>query len=471
MSLVADTVIRAGLVPDYEAGSLLAAAVAITDGKISAVVPSSDEAAVAELCEGASEVVDAGGHVVSPGFVDVHMHEEDLSESDDYGIGLLMARMGVTTCVAGNCGQSPQTFGRFSGWVASKGGAPVNYVLLAGYNDYRHAQGLGTYDAATPDQARAAAALVREQVEQGCAGVSFGLEYDPGISTAEMTSAVASVADLDPFVSIHFRADCADALASLEEMAALSRETGVRVEVSHLSSLAGYGYMDGALDFIAREMAENPLFGFDTYPYTAFSTGIGSAVFDVDWRAKWGCDYDAVQFLYPPYRGMRATRETYEEVRAAHPEQNVVCFAMREPEIEAAIASPLSLVCSDGGVYGGEAHPRAAGTFPRVIARYVRGTGSLTLVGALEKMTLRAARRLGLDARKGSVEVGKDADLVVFDPETIADGSTFMDPLAPPVGIDRVVVGGVTVVEGGRDTGRMGGAVISRSELRPAARD
>lgn len=465
MSRAADTVILAGLVPDYEAGSLLEAAVAVSDGKVSAVVPSADEAAVAALAEGAAEVVDARGHVVAPGFIDLHMHEEDLAEGERWGIGRLMARMGVTTCVGGNCGQSPQTFGRFAGWVASQGGAPVNYVLLAGYNDYRHTLGLGTYDAATTAQARAAAALVREQVEAGCAGVSFGLEYDPGISTAEMTSAVAAVADLDPFVSIHFRADCADAVASLKEMAALSRETGVRVEVSHLSSLAGYGYMDEALAFLAREMAENPRLGFDTYPYTAFSTGIGSAVFDVDWRAKWGCDYDAVQFLYPPHRGERATRETYEEVRAAHPEQNVVCFAMREPEIEAAIASPLSLVCSDGGVYGGEAHPRAAGTFPRVIARYVRGTGSLTLVGALEKMTLRAAERIGLAGRKGSVEVGKDADLVIFDPETIADGSTFLDPLAPPVGIDRVMVAGVTVVDGGRDTGRLAGRVLARTDL------
>jgi N-acyl-D-amino-acid deacylase len=245
-------------------------------------------------------------------------------------------------------------------------------------------------------------------------------------------------------------------------MAEVSRRAGVRVEVSHLSSLAGYGYMDEALDFIAREEEENPLFCFDTYPYTAFGTTIGSAVFDVDWRAKWGCGYDAVQFLYPPLKGQRATKETYEQVRREHPEQSVVCFAMRDDEIEAALASPLGLICSDGGVYEGECHPRAAGTFPRVLAEYVRRRGSLTLMQALEKMTLRAARRIGLADRKGSLEVGKDADIVIFDPDTIADGSTFDDPTAPPTGIDRVIVGGVTVEEDGRDAEALPGRLLAR---------
>ena len=452
-----------GKVPDFASDTFSSAALFVSDGRIQELIDADNSARIDQLMREASEVIDAQGQVVAPGFIDVHMHEENLAETSEYGIGKLMAHMGVTTCVAGNCGESPQDFETFSQWVASKGGAPVNYLILAGYNSYRRTLGLGVYDKASPEQRHQATELVRKQVEAGCWGVSFGLEYDPGISEEEMVEAVSAVADLDPFVSIHFRADCADALASLEEMARLSRTTHVRVQASHLSSLAGYGYMDEALAFIEKEMAENPLFGYDTYPYTAFSTGIGSAVFDVDWRAKWGCGYDAIRFLYPPYRGQRATRETYEEVRAQHPEQNVVCFAMREPEIEAAIVNPLGLVCSDGGVYAGEAHPRAAGSFPRVIARYVRGTKSLTLMQALKKMSLQAAKRLGLDATKGSIAPGKDADLIIFDPETIEDCSTFDEPLLAPAGIDRVFVGGKTVVQNGVDTGNLSGKIVAHA--------
>ncbi len=459
-----DTVIVSGLVPNYEAGDLLAAAVAINGGKITQVVPSTDEQAVADLAANASEVIDAKGHVVAPGFIDIHMHEEDLDDTKEYAIGRLMARMGVTTGICGNCGESPQPIEKFRSWVESQGGAPMNYVVLAGYNDYRRLQGPGPYDGATEEQQQAARKLVREQIEAGCWGVSFGLEYDPGITTEEMHAALAQIRDLDPFVSIHFRADCEDAPDSIREMAELSRAAGVRVEVSHLSSLAGYGYMDEALELIEAEHAANPRFTYDTYPYTAFSTGIGTAVFDVDWRTKWGCDYDAIQFLYPPYRGQRATKETYEQVRREHPEQNVVCFAMRAEEISAALANPLGLVCSDGGVYEGECHPRAAGTFPRFLGRYVRDEKIMGLVEALEKITLKPAQRIGLDGCKGTVEVGKDADLVIFDPQEICDRSTFDDPAVPPVGIDRVMVAGRSVVVDGHDTDELPGGILDRAD-------
>ena len=457
-----NTVIRAGLVPDYEAGALLAAAVAISDGKVTEVVPEGDGSRVRELCEGADEVIDARGRVVAPGFIDIHMHEENLADGDAFTISRLMARMGVTTGVCGNCGISPQGIADMRSWVASRGGAPMDYVVLSGYNSARHTQGLGFYDAVSPEQAAAARAIVRSEVEAGCWGVSFGLEYDPGITYDEMLAAVRDVAAVDPFVSIHFRADCEDAVDSIREMARLSREAGVRVQVSHLSSLAGYGYMSQALDAIHVEHDLNSLFSFDTYPYAAFSTSIGSAVFDVDWRAKWGCGYDAVRFLYPPHKGERATRETYEAVRAKHPDQNVVCFAMRDPEIEAALADPLGTVCSDGGVYEGECHPRAAGTFPRFLGRYVRERKTMGLVEALEKITLAPARRVGLDGRKGRVAPGYDADIVIFDPDTIMDGATFDEPTLPPVGIDRVMLRGRTVVLDGVDTESLPGCVLAR---------
>lgn len=464
-----DTVITGGIVPDFKTGELMPASVLISKEKIAAVVPASDARATDQLVRSAAEVIDAAGHVVSPGFIDPLMHEENLFDTGEYVIGHYMARMGVTTCLCGNCGESPQPIKKFAAWVASKGGAPTNYLALAGYNTYRRMQRLRAHDQASEVQQRAIRRLIRHEIQDGCAGVSFGLECDPGISTDEMTAAVRAVADLHPFVSVHFRADCEGAMASLREMAQLSRDTGVSVEVSHLSSLAGYGYMSEALDFIHREMEENPLFGFDAFPYTTFCTELDSAVFDDDWQSKWGSSYEAIQFLRPPYKGWRARQHTFEEMRAKDPHQPVACFAMKPKEIEAAIADPLGLICSDSGVREGRCHPGTAGAFPRVFSRYVRGTGSLSLMEALEKLTVKAARRIGIDGFKGSIEPGKDADIVIFDPETIADGSTYEEPELPPVGIDRVMVSGVTVVQNGHDTRDLPGRLIRRdgTEVKP----
>lgn len=457
-----DTVITGGVVPDFKTGKLMPASVIISNGKIAAVVPEPDTLATEQLFRNAAEVIDAAGHVVSPGFIDPLIHEENLFETGEYVIGRYMARMGVTTCLCGNCGESPQPVKKLAAWIASKGGAPTNYLVLAGYNTYRRAQRLHAHDQASEVQQRAVRRIIQHEIQDGCAGVSFGLEHDPGISTDEMTAAVRAVADLDPFVSVHFRADGEGALASLKEMAQLSRDTGVPVEVSHLSSLAGYGHMSGALDFIHREMEENPLFGFDTVPYTTFCTELDSAVFDADWQTKWGCGYEAIQFLRPPYKGWRARQKTFEEMREKDPHQPVACFALKPKEIEAAVADPLGLICSDGGVRGGRCHPRTTGAFPRVFSRYVRGTGSLSLMEALEKMTIRAARRIGIDGFKGSIEPGKDADIVIFDPDAIADQSTYEEPELPPVGIDRVMVSGVTVVRDDHDTRDLPGRLIRR---------
>lgn len=451
-----DTLIAAGLVPNYEVGTFVRADIAISDGKVVAVGERASAMA-------ADEVIDAHGLVVSPGFIDIHMHEEDVARDADYGIGRAMARMGVTTCVCGNCGVSPQGIDALSEWVGAHGGAPTNYVVLTGYNDFRHTQGLGFYDDATPAQRSAAQELVRKELEAGSWGVSFGLEYDPGITYEEMRDAVLAVADHDPFVSIHFRQDCEGAVESIREMAQLSRDTGCRVQVSHLSSLAAYGYMDDALAELHAEMDANPRFGFDTYPYEAFSTSIGSAVFDVDWRAKWDRDYDSILVLHGPHAGERATKEIYDDLRANDPDQHVVCFALHADEIEEALADPRGLVCSDGGIYEGTGHPRCAGTFPRFLGRYVRERGTMGLLPALEKITRKAAERIGLDDRKGSLEPGKDADLVIFDPATILDGATFEDPTAPPTGIERVMVAGRTVILDSVETGERPGRVLRRA--------
>lgn len=451
-----DTLIVGGSYPDFGTGALERAEIALSGGRIAALLPPGSRPR-------AARTLDAGGMVVSPGFLDLHMHEETFAQGRDYDISRYMALQGVTTCVGGNCGQQSRPLAEFRAILEEKGGAPVNYLMLAGYNSLREEEGLGWYDAAPQDVRGRIQAKVERELEAGAWGVSFGLEYAPGISTEEMTQAVEAVKGYDPFVPIHFRADCEGCLPSLKEMAKLSRDTGCRVQVSHLSSLAGTARnMPASLAFLEQEIGENPRFGYDTYPYAAFCTGIGTAVFDGDWREKWGVDYDAILLLHPPYTGQRCTRELFETVRREDPEANVVVFAMEEEGIRAAVAHPAGLIGSDGLWGGALSHPRMAGTFPRILGKYVREEGALTLMEALDKMTRRAALRMGLRG-KGEIRPGMDADLTVFDPAVIADGPAFTDITIPNRGIHAVLVNGVAVVEAGKETGALPGRYLAPS--------
>ena len=150
-------------------------------------------------------------------------------------------------------------------------------------------------------------------------------------------------------------------------------------------------------------------------------------------------------------------------MRRETPEARVVAFAMDEESIRAAVAHPAGLLGSDGVITDGAGHPRAAGTFPRILGKYVREEKALTLMEALDKMTRRAAGRVGLPA-KGQIRAGMDADLVIFDPDTIADGAEFTDITLPNRGIDAVFIAGETVMEQGILTGALPGRFLSRKE-------
>lgn len=454
---VFDTVIIGGVYPDFESGTLVPGNIAISDGKIAAV-----------LSPGASfsakQTIDAKGHVVSPGFIDLHMHEEDfLQEELSYNSALYMIKMGVTTAVGGNCGVAEHRYADFKSMVDQLGGSPVNYILQTGYNSLREKAGIGWYDGAPADKRLAIQKIIKEEIAAGSWGVSFGLEYAPGITYDEMLEAVRAIQETDPFVSIHYRGDCELCMSSLKEMAQLSRDTGCRVQISHLSSLGGPGHnMKECLDFLESEMDANPKLGYDTYPYTAFCTGIGTAAFDGDWRTRWGVGYDIIMLLHDPYCGVRCDKELYEKVRRETPKVNVVAFAMDDDSIRQAVAHPMGLLGSDGILSNGkEGHPRIAGTFPRILGQYVREEKALTLMDALDKITHRAAERIGVPG-KGQIKVGYDADITIFDPDTIIDGPDFTDLSIPNKGIDYVLISGNIAVQDNTVTPTWYGKVIDR---------
>ena len=178
----------------------------------------------------------------------------------------------------------------------------------------------------------------------------------------------------------------------------------------------------------------------DCYPYYAFSTAIGSTTYDEGWLERYHCGYDVVELCEGRYKGRRCTREIFEEVRRDWPECLTVCYVMQESDVDMALRHPGVMLGSDGIMNGGQGHPRAAGSFPRLLAQFVR-TGKLSLYEAVRMMTAMPADKLGL-SNKGSLQVGADADVVIFDPDRVRDHATFDQPTSPGEGIDYVFIGG-----------------------------
>ena len=213
-----------------------------------------------------------------------------------------------------------------------------------------------------------------------------------------------------------------------------------------------------ALELINSAMETDPGLDYDTYPYNAFSCSIGSTVFDEGCLENWGRDYSDILLTGEPYRYVRCTEEIFRDARENHPAMLAVAFSMREEEIRLAVKNRRGIIASDGLLRGGSGHPRAAGTFPRVLGRYVREAGELSLMEALRKMTLAPADRLRL-FQKGRIRLDCDADITVFDPKTIIDRADFGD-LEPPEGIEYVLIGGEVAMEKGRAVNRRLGRFI-----------
>ena len=224
-----DLLIVSGRVPDFEHNTWRTGPVAVQDGKIVAV---GDEVRSTE----ARTVIDAAGKIVSPGFIDIHMHEEDfLNDGAHFEISVLMRNMGVTTAVGGNCGIHAQPIKAFREAAERLGGLPIHYYMLTGYNTFREELGLGCYDTATEDQIKHMTNRVIQEIRDGAKGVSFGGEYDPGISSEEILRVLAALDD-QILVSMHYRTDAMKDFSALHEMIELAERSGKKFQISHLSS-------------------------------------------------------------------------------------------------------------------------------------------------------------------------------------------------------------------------------------------
>lgn len=404
----------------------------LEDGRVSAVT---------EEYPSADRVIDAAGKVVAPGFIDIHMHEDPVKEGHiELCIFNSMLRMGVTTAVGGNCGINVYDPGEYLDLV-DRDGAPVNVMMFAGHEYFRNASGArDKYGPVTEAQLSVMKQGLSRALKQGCVGISYGLRYVPGTDRREFLGTASCCQAAHRMISAHVRDDEDRVFGAVAEVAEAGRLYGIPVQVSHIGSMGGFGQMKELLRQVAAYRAIGLDIACDCYPYFAFSTRIGTTTYDDGWLARYHCDYSACQLMEGKYKGQRCTEETFAEMRRDFPECLTVCYVMRESDIRMAFTDPCVMVGSDGLIDNGQGHPRATGTFPHFLAQFVR-EGEISLYDGIAKMTAQPAERLGLSS-KGRLNVGADADIVIFDPARIQDSATFDEPMLAPTGIDYVFIGG-----------------------------
>ena len=248
-------------------------------------------------------------------------------------------------------------------------------------------------------------------------------------------------------IAAHIRDDAAGVFDAARELLDTGKKLRIPVQVSHIGSMAGFGQMEEFLKMIDEYKLNGLDVSCDCYPYYAFSTGIGETTYDAGWMERYDCDYSAVEISAGKYKGQRCNREIFDELRKNDPECITVCYVMKEDDVNMAIRHPAVMLCSDGVLDHGQGHPRAAGAFPRMIAEFVR-TGNISLYNAIEKMTSMPAEKLGL-LNKGRLNVGADADIVIFDYQKIKDEATFERPTLAPKGLEYILVNGEVAVNHG----------------------
>lgn len=445
-----DMVILNGRVMDPDTGLDTIRHVGITDGAI---------AAISEEPLRGRDTLDAAGLVVAPGFIDLHAHGQDSVSAR------LQALDGVTTALEMEVGVYP-----VAPWYSSREGrALIHYGATVSHPNARaklltgadighqptlppgQNESMGSeiiYEELDDGRIAELAALMEAGLAEGGLGYGFGITYTPGASRIEILRLFESAAAHDVPAYVHLRsAGPGGTLGPFQEVIANAAATGASLHIVHLNSTAGE-MAEQALGMVrgAREWGVDVT--TEAYPYTASSTFIESALFD-----SWvGLDDDEYQRLQWPGQAERLNARTFAEYR----EQGgwVVMHGRREETNEWIVAQPDVIAASDGIPFLHVAvHPRGAGTFARILGHYSRDRGVIGLMDALAKMTILPARRLegaapGM-ARKGRVQEGADADLAVFDPETVLDMADYDAPATPSRGFAFVLVGGTPVVRDG----------------------
>ena len=455
------------------------ASVRVANGRITAIgslLPAPGELAL-----------NAAGLVLAPGFIDIHNHSEEGLLTDP--LAETQIAQGITTLVVGPDGDSVWPI---SGWVHKvlQLHTSLNFATFAGHATIRQqVMGKDFKRFATPAEIAKMQELLGDAMNQQALGLSSGLEYEVGsYSTTDELMALAKVAAVSGGIyETHIRDEADRAFEALDEEITIGEKAHIPVEHSHikLGTVGVQGKAASYIELIEQARKRGVDFLADCYPYDAWHSNLKVMVPDKQYEnpksvAKALADVGGASHItitefkpHPEYSGhtiadlakfanisdvdmfIRLIREG----DAANSEAIIIGQSMIESDIKAFYQQPWVMVASDGGI--GSSHPRGAGTFPRVLGLYVREKHWLSLPEAIHKMTGLPAQRLGWKDR-GLIKEGNVADLVLFDPTTVIDRSSYSDPLVLPVGIEKVFVNGTLVWDHDKPTGARPGLFLGR---------
>ncbi len=429
-----------------------------------------------------------GKYILAPGFIDTHSHHDrNLLDPKEYSSFLAQ---GITTLIFGQDGSSHLPLNKFYEELETKG-IPVNAASFIGHNSIRY-QVLGNENfqrEATRSEIAKMKKILKSEIKSGALGFSTGLEYDPGIfsSKEEVLQLASTAANKDLMYASHIRSEDVKLSEALDEVIEIGRRTKLPVHISHfkVAMKAKWGQSTELLAKLDRARSEGIQVTADVYPYDYWLSTLEVQFPKRDFDNKASAEY-ALSELAPP-DGMILSRydakpeyvgksiadiaimikkdpaDTYmyliKLARETKSDESVMGRSMTESDIQNLMRWPHTNICSDG--FGGGRHPRGTGSFPRILNKYVKAHHTLTWEEAIHKMTWLSAQHMGIHNR-GKISQRYTADLIILDPETIADHSTLDDPYALSTGIKQVWVNGKQVWDENRWTGVNAGMVIKK---------
>lgn len=492
-----DLVIADGTIYDGTNGPPYAADIGIKNGTIKTI---------GNIKAAGRKILDAGGLIVSPGFIDMHTHCDSGLQSERGKGAKNYLTQGVTTVVTGNCGGGTYRIEEFFGKLELQGTGP-NVIHLVGHGTIRASVMGQEARVPTDEELKRMKQLLAQGMEEGAAGFSTGLFYAPGsFSKTEEIIELAQVAKRhDGIYATHIRDESNYTIglrAAIKEAIAVGEQTGIPVEISHIKALGKpvWGMAQDVCDIIENARKRGVRIYADQYPYAASSTALSAAVIPMWVQAsgqmrnrlenpellpkiqkeiaenidRRGGPESLVIVSFPKNRDFdgKNLREISRIIgkpvveTAIHLVKNgspsIISFNMQESDIEYFMKRPYVMTGSDGNVQIPDKsypHPRSYGTFPRKIREYVLKNKRITMEQAIRAATSLPAEVLGL-ADRGSLKQGFAADIVVFDPDEISDRATYSSPHQYSVGIRYLLVNGILVIENGKYNGRLAGKPI-----------
>jgi dihydroorotase len=410
------------------------------------------------------QVIDVTGLVVSPGFIDLHVHGRSNTERE------YQLHDGLTTSLELEWGiehigkwyetqkaKSLINFGASVCWPFERARAidkykkaieVLNQITLQGESNFSTLFkyiGPSYTDTLTPAETEKMLSNIKASLIEGGIGIGVPIGYLPKLEPGEMYKVYKLASDMKALVFSHVREPN---IVSIQEVMSDAMLTGASLHIVHINSMS-LGQISLALNMINDARKKGFDISTELYPYTAGSTLLQSSVFDEGWQQKLNISYGDLQWVAT---GERLTKETFDKYRKQG--GTTILHSMKPEWIKTGIVSPGTMIASDGMPYAPLAHPRTAGTFSRVLGKYVREEKVIDLMTAIEKMSLLPAKRLETIVpsmkKKGRMQVGADADITVFNPATVKDKATFEKGLAFSEGVDYVLVNGVIVLKNGK---------------------